>query len=326
MSGMRFGVFLPTGDLDAALAAARRAEADGFYSVSTNDHFYSPLGEASSPQLECFTALTAVAMATERVRIVPAVAAASFRSPALLAKICSTLDIVSNGRFICGLGAGWQDTEYLNHGYRFPPLAERLEQLDETIQVLKAMFEQEQPSFRGRHFEVREAWNQPRPRQAHVPIMLGGSGTGLLRIAAREADVINLIPPTGNGRDFVNDPAATRRFTMERLAGRVALLHDMMREAGRDPRDIELGGLSLVALSPDENDAGVRALAEQLGFEDYAAAQASPVALLGTPAEVREQIARQTDATGVNYYILFMASPETQTLFVDEVMPHFRQA
>ncbi|MEQ8663895.1 MAG: LLM class flavin-dependent oxidoreductase, partial [Gammaproteobacteria bacterium] len=205
MPQAKFGIFLPTGDLDEAKAAAVAAERDGLYSVSLNDHFYSPLGQPESPQLECFTALTAIAAVTERVKLAPCVAAASFRTPPLLAKIVSTLDIACGGRFICGLGAGWQDKEYLAHGYRFPPLAERLEQLDETIQVLKAMCSEDAPSFQGKHFTVTNAYNNPRPVQRRLPIMLGGSGTGLLRIAAREADILNIIPPTGNGKDFVND-------------------------------------------------------------------------------------------------------------------------
>ncbi|HJP34716.1 MAG TPA: LLM class flavin-dependent oxidoreductase, partial [Gammaproteobacteria bacterium] len=140
MHDVKFGLFVLPDNVADAQAAARRAEADGFYSISHNDHFYSPLGPPESPQLECFTVLTAIAAVTETIKLVPAVVAASFRTPPLLAKIATSLDIASNGRFICGLGAGWQDKEYEAHGIPFPPLQERLEQLDETIQILKAMW------------------------------------------------------------------------------------------------------------------------------------------------------------------------------------------
>ncbi len=323
MPAVKFGVFLPTGDLDEARAAAVAAERDGFYSVSLNDHFYSPLGDPQTPQLECFTALTAIAAETSTVRLAPCVAAASFRPPPLLAKIVSTLDIASDGRFICGLGAGWQDKEYLAHGYRFPPLRERLEQLDETLQVLKAMFTEDAPSYRGTHFAVDKAYNNPRPRQGHVPIMLGGSGTGLLRIAAREADILNIIPPTGNGKDFVNDPQATLRFDMATLRRRIEVLHGFMREAGRDPAAIELGGLVLLGLSHDRDDPALHGMAAQLGFPDYATAQGAPVTLLGTADEVRRELRRRIDETGVTYFILFMATPATQEIFVRDVMPEF---
>lgn len=122
MHKLKFGLFLPTGDFAEAKAAALQAEQDGFYSVSTNDHFFSPLGTHDTPQLECFTSLTAIAALTSKVFLAPSVAAASFRSPALLAKITSTLDHVSEGRFIMGLGAGWFDKEYAAHGYPFPLL------------------------------------------------------------------------------------------------------------------------------------------------------------------------------------------------------------
>lgn len=106
MRKIKFGLFLPTGNFADAKAAALQAERDGFYSVSTNDHFFSPLGAHDTPQLECFTSLTSIAALTSTIRLAPSVVAASFRNPALLAKISSTLDQISNGRFILGLGAG----------------------------------------------------------------------------------------------------------------------------------------------------------------------------------------------------------------------------
>ena len=309
MYPIKFGLFLPTGDLAEAKAASIRAERDGFFSVSTNDHFYSPLGTPTTPQIECFTALTAIAAVTKTVKLVPAVAAASFRAPPLLAKIISTLDIASDGRFICGLGAGWQDKEYIAHGYPFPSLKVRLEQLDETIQVLKAMWTQEAPSFHGEHFHIDNAYNLPRPLQTpHPPLMLGGSGTGLLRIAAREADILNIIPPTSNGKDFVNDPVATVKFDMPTLKSRIALLRTLLAEAGRKPDAIELGGLLLLGISRQANDPALVGLARQLGFPDYATAQASPVALLGTPEEVRAEIKKRVAETGLTYYMLFPAT------------------
>ncbi|MBK6660596.1 MAG: LLM class flavin-dependent oxidoreductase [Proteobacteria bacterium] len=324
MYPVRFGVFLPTGDVNEAMAAALRAERDGLYSVSTNDHFFSPLGTPQTPQNECFTILTAIAAVTSKIRLAPAVAAASFRTPALLAKIGATLDHVSRGRFIMGLGAGWQDKEYLAAGYPFPPIKERLAQLDETIQVLKAMWTQDVPNYRGQHFEIKELFANPRPlAKPHPQIMLGGSGTGLLRIAAREASIINLIPPTGNGKDFVNDPAATLRFDMADLKRRIGMLHGFMREAGREPSSIELGGLVMLGLSRDKDDATLRQLASHLGFPSYEAAQKAPVALLGTPQEVKRELEERIANTGVTYYIVFPATADSQQLLVDEIMPAF---
>ncbi len=116
----RFGLFLLPNDVRKRLQRPAALKARGFYSVSVNDHFYSPFGNARTPQLECFTVLTAMAMVTKRIKLASAVAAASFRTPPLLAKVATTLDLASEGRLILGLGAGWQGTEYAAHGYPFP--------------------------------------------------------------------------------------------------------------------------------------------------------------------------------------------------------------
>lgn len=326
MHAVKFGLFLLPDDIAAAQNAAIRAEREGFFSVSVNDHFYSPLGTPHSPQLECFTALTAMAAVTSRIRLAPAVAAASFRTPPLLAKITSSLDLASAGRLIVGLGAGWQGTEYAAHGYPFPSTAERIEQMEECVQVLKAMWTQESPTFHGRYFSIENAYNNPRPVQKpYPPIMLGGSGRRLLQIAAKEADIINIIPPTSNGKDFVNDPFATVRFDMERLRQKIKILHDFARDIGRNPQEIELGGLVLLGLSSDPKDPELRDMATKLGFPDYASAQRSPVALLGTPDEVTRTLKARIADTGVTYYIMLAATEASQELFVKEIMPEFTQ-
>ena len=325
---MKFGIFLSDADvfdgsIKASVDAAVGYEKSGFYSVSVNDHFYSPLGSPKSNQLECFTTLTAIAVATTKIKLVPAVASASFRSPALLAKIISAIDHASDGRFISGLGAGWQDKEYLAHGYDFPPLKVRLEQLDEVIQVIKAMCTSDEPCFNGKHFSIYEAYNNPRPIQKKIPLMLGGSGTGLLKIAAREADILNIIPPTGNGRDFINDKPATLRFTMNVLRERVALLHKFLDMENRPRSSVELGGLALMAISEKVEDPELQAIAKNLGFSNLSEAQNSPVALMGTPDQVTAEIERRKQEIGINYYIVVLATPSTQDLFVREVMPKF---
>ena len=325
MHAVKFGQFLIPKDMQEAQAAAQRAEAQGFYSVSHNDHFYSPLGTPQFHQLECCTVLTVMGLATKTIKLVPAVIAASFRTPPLLAKIATSMDLATQGRFICGLGAGWQGKEYEAHGYPFPPLKQRLEELEETIQILKAMWTEDEPAFSGKYFKVHHAYNNPRPIQKpHPPIMLGGSGTGLLKIAARYASILNIIPPTGQGKDFINDPIATVKFDMATLKSRIAKLHELCRDIGRDPAEIELGGLCFVALSTDADDPALRQAAERLGFPDYASAQSAPVALFGTPDEVIKTLQRRIEETGVTYYIMASPSQKSFDLFAEEVMPAFR--
>ena len=324
MHDVKFNLFLVPEDVAAAQEGARYAERNGFYSVSHSDHFYSPVGTLQSPQMECFTTLTAIAPVTETIRLVPTVAAASFRSPALLAKIASTLDLASNGRFICGLGAGWLETEYTNHGYAFPSLKDRLEQLEETIQVLKAMWTQDVPAFQGKHFSIKQAYNQPRPvQQPHPPIMIGGSGKGVLKIAAAHADILNILPPTANGRSFSSDPAIAIAFDMAEMKRRIELLHGFMHDADRDPKEIELGGLVLAGISDDPDDPALRETAAGLGFPDYETAQRSPVVLLGTPDQVKCELQARIDDSGVTYYLVAPTSDASLELFVDAVMPAF---
>ncbi|MGE0487007.1 MAG: LLM class flavin-dependent oxidoreductase [Gammaproteobacteria bacterium] len=320
----RFGLFLLPDDVKIAIEAARRAEGDGFYSVSVNDHFYSPFGGPRTPQLECFTVLTAMAMVTERVKLAPAVVAASFRTPALLAKCATTLDHASEGRLILGVGAGWQVSEYEAHGYPFPPVAQRVEELAEQIQVLKALWTQDEPAFAGKYFQMKNGGNLPLPVQRPgPPIMLGGSAPSILALAAAEASVLNIIPPTSNGKDFPNDPVATRRFDMAVMKKKIARLHELEREHGRKAGDIELGGLLLLGMSRDEHDSGLREMARQLGFDDYEAARRAPVALLGTPSQVRDTLEERIADTGVTYYMMFAANDQSWSLFAKEVLPHF---
>lgn len=321
---VKFGLFSISGDFSTVMATALRADAAGFYSFSPNDHFFSPFGSPEAPQLECFTILSAIAARTSRIRLAPAVVAASFRPPPLLAKIATTLDIVSEGRLILGLGSGWLPGEYHAHGYSFPSTPERLEQLAEAVQVVKAMWTQEEPVFKGRYFAIDKAYNQPRPVQRpHPPIMLGGSGTRLLQIAAAYADLVNLIPPTGNGKDFPNDPVATRRFDTARLVERIDRLRGFAEAAGRDPAAIELSGLTLLGLSRDPEDPNLVDLAKSLGFPDLGTAQKSPVTLLGSPEQVCAELRERVRDTGIAYFILAPTTPETLDLFVDEVMPEF---
>ena len=325
MAQVKFGLFSIAGDAKAVMANAVRAERDGFFSFSPNDHFFSPFGKPSDPQLECFTMLAAIAAKTERIRLVPAVVAASFRNPALLAKITTTLDLVSDGRFTLGLGSGWLPTEYHAHNYPFPPTRERLEQMAEVIQVVKAMWTEERPSFTGRYFKIDGAYNQPRPVQRpHPPIMLGGSGTRLLELAAQHADAINLIPPTGKGKDFPNDPEATRKFDMGVLKQRIGLLERFTKEAGRDPEAIEKSGLALIHVTERADAPELTASANALGFPDLATAQRAPVALFGSAEQVCEELRLRVEETGIRSYIVAPTSPESLERFVAGVMPEFR--
>jgi probable F420-dependent oxidoreductase len=329
MRDIKFGLFSISGDLAAVLRAAKAAEAQGFYSMNLNDHYFTPFGPPQTPQLECFTTLTAIAAATTKLRVGPCVAAVSFRPPPLLAKIAATLDIVSNGRLDLGLGAGWQPEEYHAHAIPYPSNAERIDQLGEAVKLIKAMWTEAEPIYKGRYFSIDKAYCNPRPTQKpHPPIMIGGSGTKVLKIAGTDADIINLIPPVLHGKDpYSADHAVLVKFDGPELKQRIQMLHRFAKEAGRDPNEIEIGGLVAltVAKSKSDAEAAVRATVSQMGFPNEEAVRRAPVMLIGTPDEVKRELRSRIEETGMTYFIVFPTSEETVELFANQVMPEFRR-
>ncbi|MCU1350951.1 MAG: hypothetical protein JWM05_160 [Acidimicrobiales bacterium] len=178
---------------DVAVAA----EGAGFDTVLVMDHFYQLplLGDPDDPMMEAYTLLGALAARTERVQLGTLVTGVTYRNPALLAKIVTTLDVVSKGRAFLGIGAAWHDTEHHALGFDFPPLKERYERLEEALQICRAMFRGERPTIEGRHYQVRDAINMPAPvRDGGPPILIGGSGEKkTMPLMARYADAANII-------------------------------------------------------------------------------------------------------------------------------------
>ena len=144
--------------------------------------------------MECFTILGAIAARTNRIRIGELVTGVPYRNPALLAKICATLDVISHGRTIVGLGAAWHEPEFTAYGWPFPSTRERLEMLEEAVQIVDRMLTQRPASFTGKHYTVQNAYNDPMPDQKpRPPIMIGGSGERvILRLVAQYADYCNV--------------------------------------------------------------------------------------------------------------------------------------
>jgi probable F420-dependent oxidoreductase len=322
MRKIKFGIFLPTADFDQARAVAERADTQGFHSVSINDHFFAPGQPTEAPQLECFTTLSAIAAVTKRVRIAPAMAAMSFRNPALLAKMASTLDVISHGRFTLGVGAGWLRDEYHAHDYPYPTNRQRLDQLSEGLKLIKAMWTQEAPTYHGPFFKVEKAYNRPRPvQQPYPPIMIGGSGRKLLEISAREADIANLAPPLTRGR---LDAEVMVKFDKPRLKQKVAMLHEFATAAGRSPDAIEISGFCAITVSRNQSDANtaVAATMKAMGYPSEDAVRNSPSMLFGTPDELKREIRSRIEEFGMTYFIL-AGVPASIDLFVSDVMPEF---
>jgi F420-dependent oxidoreductase-like protein len=178
---------------DQVVGLARSAESAGFDQVTVMDHFYQigPIGPETEPMLEGYTTLAALARETSRVRLATMVTGVTYRNPALVAKMITTLDVISGGRAVCGIGAAWNEAEHIGYGFDFPPIRERMDRLDEALTILKLMFTQERPSFAGTHYRIDRALNNPRPLQPGGPkILVGGGGEQrTLRLVARHADL-----------------------------------------------------------------------------------------------------------------------------------------
>ena len=170
----------------------------GFHSISVADHVLQvpQLGGADRPLLECYTTLAFIAAHTSRVQLIPTVTAASYRAPGLLAKMVTTLDVLSGGRIWLGIGAGYFEGEARGLGLPLPPVPERLEVLEETIQICLQMWQGDERPFAGRHFQLERPLNVPQSlARPHPPIMIGGSGERkTLKLVARYADACNLYP------------------------------------------------------------------------------------------------------------------------------------
>jgi F420-dependent oxidoreductase-like protein len=196
---MKFGLQLVPGPMpegvnhfERLLQAAQLAEQLGFDSVWYEDHF---MWEDDRPQLECLSTLSALAASTQRLRLGMLVLGAPYRNPALLAKMLTTLDIISGGRVIVGLGAGWHQPEFDAYGWPFPSLKERFDRLEEVAQIIDRMMRQSPASFEGDYYSIQNARNLPHPVQKpRPPILIGGNGEKrTLRAVAKYADMCNVI-------------------------------------------------------------------------------------------------------------------------------------
>jgi F420-dependent oxidoreductase-like protein len=181
---------------------AHSADAHGFYSFWVMDHFFQiPLvGPAEQEMLEGYTALAFCAGITERIRLGTMVTGVTYRHPGLLAKTVSTLDVLSEGRAYLGIGAAWFDREHAGLGVPFPPMAERFERLEETLQIAKQMFSDDVGPYEGRHYQLAETLNSPPPvSRPHPPILIGGGGEKkTLRLVAQYGDACNLFQLIGD--------------------------------------------------------------------------------------------------------------------------------
>ena len=185
-------------------SVARTADDAGFDSIGVMDHFFqiSMIGPPEQDMLEAYTTLGYLAACTSRARLLTLVTGAVYRHPGILAKMVTTLDVLSGGRAWLGIGAAWNEEESRGLGVPFPPIAERFERLEETLQICLQMWAGDETPFRGKHYQLERPLNHPQAVSApHPPIMIGGSGERkTLRLVARYAQACNLFPGPELGR------------------------------------------------------------------------------------------------------------------------------
>ena len=273
---------------------ASTAESSGFDTVLVMDHLHQirGVGPPENWMLEGNTILAALAARTNSVNLSLLVGAVTYRNPALHAKITTTLDVISGGRAIHGIGAGWNVDEATAYGYEFPPLGERFERLEDHLNIARAMFTQEPATYEGKHHSVHEAFNNPKPIRGDIPIMIGGSGEKkTLRMVAQYADASN----------FFGDA--------ERLRHLVGVLEGHCERLGRDPTEITKTRLGTIVIAPTqaEADAKLERLVQMTGMDPDRRA----TVLTGDPDTVAEKASELLE-TGIDG--LIFNSPEVHDL------------
>lgn len=318
--GILFGIFAPQGwkmelsSIEGASAkwertvqVARLADELGYDSLWLYDHFHNVPRPSHETVFECWTTLSALSQITRRIRLGQMVGCNSYRNPALIAKITSTLDVVSGGRLEWGIGAGWYENEYRAYGYEFPKPKDRIGMLRESVEIVRSMWTERETTFKGKYYEVVRANCDPKPLQSpRPPILIGGGGEQLtLRVVAEHADCSNF-----GGRI---DEWTRKRDTLWQHCERI----------GRDPGEIRMTWSPEVFIRRSEREieaAGSRSL----WGEDVDSWRMSN--LVGTPDQVADKIGSYM-AAGCRGFIPWCADyPDTESLelLATEVAPRFR--
>ncbi len=302
---MRFGLIASANNTSELVELGREADVAGYSTIALNDHFNSPV----APLL----GLQTIAAATSNVRLSTAVLNQDLRHPAVLAKELATLDVLSAGRLEVGLGAGWVRADYEQSGIVFDAAPKRIARLRENIEVLKSLFSTGTCTFAGEHFIITELEGTPATIQpGGPPIMIGGGGPRILSMAARHADIIQVLGASfGTGGAVVDDMSSFRVDAFEERVGWISAA------AGDRFADIELSLMMVIAVITDDAEAAAR------GFLDFLSATVSryggevgdvdvrlqtlldsPVVAIGTHDEICDKLRRLRNTMGFNYFVM----------------------
>lgn len=291
---LKFGLSLPQGwtmelarikdpveAYEAMTSVAQTADEVGFESAWLVDHFHTIPQPSQEITFECWTTTAAIARDTRRIRIGQMVTCNGYRNPALLAKMASTVDVLSHGRLNFGIGAGWHEHEYRAYGYDYPDAPDRLRLLREAVQVILAMWTQEEAAFEGKYYQVRGAINQPKGVQKpHIPLLIGGGGERVtLKLVAQYGDACNV---SGD---------------LKTIEHKFAVIKEHCETIGRDYESIHRTVTLACSLGETDEQAKAKFPVALLGRPIAAGA------LIGSPDTLRQRLA-ELEAAGVQEVIL----------------------
>ncbi|MAK24717.1 MAG: LLM class F420-dependent oxidoreductase [Acidimicrobiaceae bacterium] len=300
---MRFSFWTGNGQTwQDTLEGCRYAESTGWDGIWYADHFMPNEENVDQPIHEAWSILAAIAASVPRVRIGPLVAGNTYRNPALTAKIAATVDHISGGRVVLGLGAGWQENEHEKYGFEFSTVKGRLDRLDEAVEIVTSLLSNNRTNYQGDHYTILDAPLDPKPVQTKIPLMIGGGGRKrTLRTAAIHADEWN----------YWGMPSD--------IAELCQVLDAHCDDVGRDPAEIERSACALMFIADNEEKL------ERFRDTDFGRAT-----IVGTPTEVIDIVGEYAEV-GLDELIVpdFTFGPlkrkkESMDLFIEQVAPAFR--
>jgi len=286
----RFGVQVGMGASgEEWKAKARKAEEMGYNILTMPDHFHT--------QLTAAPALAAVAAVTTTLRIGTFVLDNDFRHPALVAGDAATLDLLSDGRFELGIGAGWMQTDYERTGIPFSAPGVRVHRLEESVRIIKGLFGELPVTFTGQHYTITDLAGFPRPVQRpHPPVLIGAGGRRMLSFAAREADIVSIVPRI----------SAPNELSLADLAASVVdeKVEWVREAAGERFSALELNALIQRVIVTDDQPQATRSLGEDWGISADSARE-SPYLLIGTTKEIADMLCAHRERFGLSYLTVF---------------------
>lgn len=327
---MEFGLQLANLDFAALRDRAQAAEAQGYSVITVPDHIVMEGPEKSfdphNLSYDPMIMVAVIAEATKKAQVGHLVLCNLFRHPVMTAQSLATLDQLSGGRLVAGLGTGWTEREFKMTGLPFPDITTRLRMLDEALTCMRSLWSNETTSFKGEFYQFEDAILWPKTvQQPAPPILLGGGGKGLLRVAAKHADVVNLISDAGKPGYIKLENVA--KLTDDAFTSKVKFLRDEAARHGRDGKKIRISNMIFTIMLTD-SPAATRATAEGMAPMFNTTPEGilrSPLSLVGTPEECVLELKRRAKEWDVSQ-VLFggggSLDARTQQRLAEEVMRH----